>query len=316
MDFSIIITTPDKDASRPCLNSLKSLEGQYSYEVILAMGQNPSAQRNEASRHAQGDYLVFLDNDSIVSPKLLHYYTDAFSYNSNIKVVGGPSSLKPDENLFSQCVQGVFESEFGMGPFRSRYISTGVVRPTSERELILCNLCVERKFFLENGGFKLDLYPNEENEFLNRIQSGQNVWYHPLAVVYRGQRKNLKKFIKQMISYGHGRARHYKKYPHILDLIFSLPVAFFIYCSFSTVLLTLEMLPRTFMYPIFLYLLFAFFASLMKAIKCGRLSMIPTMMILFYTCHFFYGLGFIMGVLFPSPKRPDGGVVVEWVMPE
>ncbi len=55
---------------------------------------------------------------------------------------------------------------------RARYRAVGGRRRCGEKELILCNLLLSRKVFLSNGGFREDLYPNEENEFLNRLLAG------------------------------------------------------------------------------------------------------------------------------------------------
>ena len=138
-----------------------------------------------AARAAQGDYLLFLDNDSLAHPRLLRYYEDALGYEDGIGVVGGPALHHPQESLLGAAIAQVLSSPFGFGPFRSRYVAEGLVRATTERELILCNLLVKRSLFLAEGGFHTELYPNEDNEFLNRVQNKTKIFFHPLAACYR-----------------------------------------------------------------------------------------------------------------------------------
>ena len=59
--FSFIIIGKDKDECLAALNSLQGLEGDHTYEVLLATGKSPSLQRNEASLSAIGEFLIFLE---------------------------------------------------------------------------------------------------------------------------------------------------------------------------------------------------------------------------------------------------------------
>jgi cellulose synthase/poly-beta-1,6-N-acetylglucosamine synthase-like glycosyltransferase len=69
-------------------------------------------------------------------------------------------------------------------------------------------LAIRRKVFIDSGGFDERLYPNEENELLDRIVSrGMKLIHAPEMAIQRSQRRTLKLFIRQMFAYGRGRAQ-------------------------------------------------------------------------------------------------------------
>jgi succinoglycan biosynthesis protein ExoA len=313
--FSFIVIGRVENECALSLSSLRKLSGE-DYEVLLSLGVNPSEQRNEAARRATGDYLVFLDNDSRIDPRLLHYYRDALSYEPGIKIVGGPSIYDGTSSDLKLSFQAVFASAFGLGPFRARYSSIGTVRRSSENELILCNLMVDRKFFLDEGGFNTNLYPNEENEFLNRVCARAKIYYHPLAICYRDTRESFRAFAKQIFRYGKGRAKHFVRFPTIWNQIFLVPAGFTRYCLglLGTSTLALSSSERlSLLTPLLIYALFNISASIFAALGNRKLSMIIAMPLLFFACHFLYGLGFLIGVgVYPFLRRnrPAGDVRV------
>ena len=120
--YSVIITARNTEESSTALNSLLELQyGALYVEVITAIGKQPSLQRNEAAKKATGEYLLFIDSDSVVHPRLLQYYDDALSYEAGIGIVGGPAHFRSSSKNFKAAIQAFFDSAFGMGPFRARY---------------------------------------------------------------------------------------------------------------------------------------------------------------------------------------------------
>lgn len=302
--YSIIIVAKNKNEILPLLKHLESLSYDLSsYEIITSFGNNPSNQRNQAAKIATGDKLLFLDNDSIPHNKLLHYYNDAYSYSDSIKIAGGPSCEGQKSSIFQSSIGIVFSSIFGTGPIRSRYLPIGEVRNSSERELILCNLSVNRDTFLESGGFNNQLHPNEENEFLNRFSKNEIV-YHPLCIVYRFQRKNFYEFSIQMIRYGQGRSKHFKLKPSINDLIFFIPAIFSIYIlSLSFIFTSLS--PLIHSIPIILYLIINLIISSTSFFLLNKSKSFITLPIVFFFCHFFYGIGTIIGGVKKRKKKKE-----------
>jgi cellulose synthase/poly-beta-1,6-N-acetylglucosamine synthase-like glycosyltransferase len=179
-------------------------------EVLVARGTAPSRQRNEAVRQSSGEVIVFLDDDSLVSPGLLGEYLRIFERDPRVAAAGGPAEPAGDTHL--EKIFGLVLSEpLLVGRTASRYARRGRERFTDKRELILCNLAVRRRAFLEAGGFDESLYPNEENELLERLRLGGSRLVHsPAALVRRRERRALRNFLRTVWRYGRGRGLQLK----------------------------------------------------------------------------------------------------------
>ena len=190
------------------LSFLQQLEtAPYPFEILVAEGCSPSRQRNMAAGKAQGDIIYFLDDDSRVAPDCLTHVTRIME-DPEVAVVGGPSLTPPDNSLMQKIFGQALSSLFGAGAVRNRYRAVGDSRESTDKELILCNLAMRRELFLSVGGLDERLYPNEENELLDRIRNnGLKLVHEPRMAILRSQRRTLRLFIRQMFSYGRGRAQ-------------------------------------------------------------------------------------------------------------
>lgn len=217
--ISVIIPRRAEDSSEKAIQAIEQCDyPQHLLEIIEVIGESPSKQRNLAAKAAQGDLLYFLDNDSLVTPTLfsrvIKYYAGAQGTGvqdednaSEMAGVGGPN-LTPDTDGFLQKTFGyALASPFAHFTMCARYKSTGRMRYAGEKELILCNLSVRREVFLKEKGFDESMYPNEENEFINRlVEKDYRFIYDPDAYVYRSRRNRFLGFLKQLFHYGGGRA--------------------------------------------------------------------------------------------------------------
>ena len=190
------------------IDSLRELAAEpESFEILVAEGNSPSTQRNQAAQTATGDILYFLDDDSHIAPLNLQTCNSIMA-DPSVAVVGGPSLAHDTDTRIQKLFHYALTSPFGSGGVRNRYRSIGQSREATERELILCNLAVRRTVFIEAGGLDRRLYPNEENHLLDRIHhDGWKMMHHPAMFVRRSQRRNIRLFIRQMFAYGRGRAQ-------------------------------------------------------------------------------------------------------------
>ena len=269
-----------------------------SFELLCAEGRAPSRQRNLAAGEAQGEILYFLDDDACISPENCALCSDAMN-DPAVAAVGGPS-LTPASNGRRQRLFGyALSSVMGSGSVRNRYSSHGTVRETTEKELILCNLAIRRSVFLEMGGFDERLYPNEENELLDRIRAaGLKLLHIPDMVVQRSQRPTLSAFFRQMFAYGRGRAQQslISGKCHPVSLI---PLLFVIYL---VVLPCAAVLNPLFLLPLLMYLLLVILATLQSVIA-NRSLLACGLLILFPCMHIANGCGLLRGLLGGVPTR-------------
>lgn len=198
-------------------------------EIIIARGRQPSAQRNAALKAAQGEWVYFLDDDSVPDPENLRRAAAYFN-RPEVKMVGGPNLCPPDAPPLERVFALVLASWLAFGPSRARYTPVGMPRETSEKELILCNLLARRQPMLELGGFNEALYPNEENALMDELQKrGGKLIYDPELFVYRRPRSNLKSFARMLMTYGRGRAEQFRLHPTPGSALNFVPPLFCVY---------------------------------------------------------------------------------------
>lgn len=209
IDYSIIIAAPVYTADLPVLASLRECQLDAArYEIIVALGHQPSRQRNAACARARGRVLLFLDSDCRITPDYLHQLDRQWTA-LEADVLGGPVLLEGGRHAprLQRVFQTTFAHPLAVGATASRYASHGQPRLCGEAELILCNLAVKAEVFTREGGFNDALYPNEENEWLDRVAPRARVWHDPQLVVHRPQRATWEALIHTLLRYGAGRSR-------------------------------------------------------------------------------------------------------------
>jgi len=268
---------------------------QDKLEVLVAEGCQPSIQRNEAVRQSNGDILYFLDDDACPCPSNIKRLVEQHG-PSQVAVVGGPS-LAPDEDSFVQkCFESLFISPFGGAGIKNRYQSTGAVRESSEKELILCNLSFKRSVFEQFDGLNEKLFPNEENDLMVRIEhSGYKLIHDPQMKVFRSQRKNIKLFLKQILNYGRGRMEQTLLHPPSFGMAHFIPFFFLLYA------VSLPFVSNFFYrLPLFTYLILDICFSLLtlkgNLFFPEKVRKLITMIFLFPLMHLSYGAGMLWGI--------------------
>ena len=294
--ISIIIPVKPGGYVAACQHLKKVMPDDPRYEILLAEGSAPSQQRNRAAREAVADILYFLDDDSLISPENLACCYNAMS-DPAVAVVGGPS-LTPDEDSWLQQLFGqALASKFGSGAVSNRYRTHGETRKTTDKELILCNLAVRRSVFIDLNGFNECLYPNEENEFMERvISAGYCLLHAPPMLVFRSQRQTLKAFIRQMFSYGRGRGQQ-TLITQSYSVTSFIPLFFVAYLILSLIYIKYLIL----LSPLLIYVCAALVSSLSVLKRTGRLSSLLLLGI-YPLMHIVNGVGLLWGVL---SGRPD-----------
>ena len=299
MGFSFVIPHREEESIEATVLEIKKIGKKLKmpYEIIVSSGNHPSLQRNICAKQASKDYLYFIDNDSKINERSLILSYELLRQEKTISVLGGPCLLLKPCSFFELCVQEALSNELVVGKIASRYRSIGKKRLTNSSEIILCNLIVKKNDFELVGGFNLKLYPNEENDLVDRFsQQNKRVLYHPQVYVEKPHRKNLWQFVKQMSTYGRGRAEQTKanskkNYFHpsfySLLLVVSLIGALF-YLPLNVFVFFIE--NGTFLYGLYLFYIFA-----KSSVKRKRFLFYLPLTI--FCCHFFYLSSFLIGLM-------------------
>lgn len=299
---TIIIAAPPDMAEVKAALAIRQLDYPPELlEIIVARGRQPSVQRNEAVKAAAGDWIYFLDDDSIPDRENLRRAANLFR-EPEVAMVGGPNVCPTDAPALEKVFAVVLASWLAFGPSRARYVPVGVARNAGEKELILCNLAVRRADFLALGGFNEALYPNEENALMDGLQQkNRRLVYDPQFVVHRRPRRTLKAFCKMLMNYGRGRAEQFRLHPTPGSALNFVPPGF---CFYLGLLIVTELaghnqlslqLRLAVAAPLGIYLLAVLLQTLVSLPMTGLIRGLLAMPLL-VASHVFYGLGFWRGL--------------------
>jgi hypothetical protein len=270
--------------------------------ILVARGQQPSAQRNAALKAAHADIIYFLDDDSAPEPGNLRRAMSHFQ-DPKVQMVGGPNLCPLDAPPIEQVFALVLASWVAFGPSRARYAAVGQVRATSEKELILCNLLARRQSMLDLGGFNEALYPNEENALMDELQKqGGKLIYDPRLLVRRRPRSNLKAFARMLMTYGRGRAEQFRVHPTPGSVLNFVPPLLCVYVVALPFLLALASIGKVCLLPLACYILAVLTQALVLAVG-GQVFQSLAAIPLIVLTHILYGSGFWHG-LFTTLRRP------------
>ena len=307
--FSIIIPVKPGGYVAACEQLNRVMPDEPWYEILLAEGNAPSQQRNGAARAATGEILYFLDDDSLATADNFTRCAAAMG-DSSVAVVGGPSLTPPGDSWLQQLFGAALASPFGSGGVRNRYRRYGALRATTDKELILCNLAIRRSHFIELGGFNERLYPNEENEFMERVViAGHRLLHDPAMCIERSQRSTLKAFVRQMFAYGRGRGEQ-TLLTGSWSLVSFVPLIFDLYL----IMLLLGILSSPLLFvPLAAYLIVDTVSTILELLRSRRLSSLLLIGI-FPLMHCVNGLGLVLGLLRGvPPPRHDSDIRIRWV---
>ena len=202
------------DAETPLLQRARELaqEGGIALQVIhdpVAAGEK----RNRGVAAAQGEYIAFTDDDTILREDWLRAAVQHLAQNPDYAGVGGPN-FTPREGLpFAKAVGRIFGSKF---LFRFRY-TTGHDEPCEVDHNPTCNYVLRREA-VAGIGFHPTLWPGEDVEFDIRLQqAGHRILYAPDVVVWHHRRSRPLAFLRQMFNYGVTRAQVTRMHPDSFD---------------------------------------------------------------------------------------------------
>lgn len=134
-----------------CTDRTEEIARAHGCKLVSQEGKNLAAIRNAGAHHATGDFLVTIDADSYMSPKLL---ADIARCLSNDRIVGGGVMMLPERWSF-----GIFFTYLALIPVATLYrISAGV---------FFCR----RETFEKLGGFNESWFTAEDIEFARRLRA-------------------------------------------------------------------------------------------------------------------------------------------------
>lgn len=185
-----------------CVDSIKR-EGVE--DIIVVSEGNKSESRNSGAKMANGDILLFFDDDVKLREGCVKELLAPFS-DEKTAVVGGVNIAFSNIVFEEQIGASLLASPITMFRSAARYTPRGDVRKSDESEVLSAVMAVRKDVFLKVGGFPANVIPCEENVLVNKIQElGYTIIYNPFAVVYHRRPKIFMEYFRTIFNYGKGR---------------------------------------------------------------------------------------------------------------
>lgn len=264
-------------------------------EIIIEEGKNPSAQRNRGILKSKGEIIGFTDDDCSMDADWLNNAIKFFS-DASVGVVGGPNLTPKDSSFLSYCFGLASSSYFGTATMSTRYEKKKVKGEVTEQNLIFNNLFVKHEIFKKGLMLNEALFPNEENEFLNRVKKNDyKLVYEPEVNVYHPRMNNFKKFARQLYGYGTGRAHQTYIQPDSFKLLYLIPTLFTLglFIFLGSIAFQIKLLTKILLLFLGIYVLLSLAISLRITLKEKNLKVLPLMPLIFFIIHTSYGIGFL-----------------------
>lgn len=265
--------------------------------------------RNAGVEIAQGSFLAFLDDDSIVPPNWISLALSHFR-DPNVGVVGGPALPLPDDNFHHRMGGYLFSSPFAVGFASVRYRRLASTRQTGERNLLTANTVVRRAAFDAVNGFDSKQVRSEDSDFYFRVKKkGYDLLYVPDVFVWHRSKPTFFPVIHKVFYYAAGRAVLMMRKPQTIQVAYLIPTSFVLG---MLILALLAIVSQEFLYLFlgivgvygitnFMHALYIFMRR-EHSIAGAALIFVTTPLI-----HTAYGLGILFGVY---KYITDGGVKV------
>ena len=263
---------------------------------IFASGKvGPARKRDMGAEEADGEFLVFLDDDSYPETDLLDV-ADRFFCDATVVALGGPAITPPSDSFWQRVSGAVFLSRFS-GGVPERYVPVGKVKQVDDWPSV--NLMVRKDAFLDIGGFDSPYWPGEDTKLcLDLIKkTGKKILYIPEMKVWHHRRVGLFAHLKQIGAYGIHRGFFAKKYPETSRrLLYMVPSAFALFVILTPFSLVFNLLSWLFLagWGIYFLAIIKAFSDICKFEK-KTVGFAACYYIVF--THIWYGIRFLQGLM-------------------
>jgi glycosyltransferase involved in cell wall biosynthesis len=186
----------DDGGSEPLEPVIGAVTGQLNIQLIQQVNKGPASARNAGAKHAEGEVLVFIDDDCRPDKHWL-------------RLLAGSTAVCRGDMAGGRIINGEVDNPYSAA---SQQLVTYLYEYFNSEESELSffttsNLAVPAKRFHHMGGFDttFSLPAGEDREFCDRWQSsGYSIRYVHEAVVHHHHCLNFTGFLAQHFRYGCG----------------------------------------------------------------------------------------------------------------
>lgn len=253
---------------------------QFTLRYFYKENSGPGPTRNYAAAYASGEYLLILDSDCIVPPHYIESIEQELQ-TSPCDAFGGSDCAHHSFTPTQKAISYSMTSFFTTGGIRGGKKKLDRFYPRS------FNLGIRKKTFDALNGFSAMRFGEDIDLSIRIFDNGYSCRLFPEAWVYHKRRTDLKKFFKQVHNSGIARINLYKRHPHSLKLVHTLPALFTLGLALCIILALWQ--PLLLLLPLIYACILCTDAAIQyKSLKIGILAIAAS-----YVQLIGYGTGFI-----------------------
>ena len=215
--FEILVV--DDGSTDSTEDLVKRFERDYPVPLryLQQANRKQGSARNLGSQQAEGEFLVFLGDDTVPAPSFLEEHARARSKpridpcSSRLVVIG--YTPWPQEYRQTRFMRYIVEEgwQFGFSLIQDP-------EDISFNFFYTSNLSISRSFFWESGGFdeSFQEYGWEDIELGHRLQQlGMHLVFHREAIAYHHHPTSLESFVQRQRKVGSSAWRFYQMHPQL-----------------------------------------------------------------------------------------------------
>ena len=284
-DFEVLII--EDGSSLRCDEVCKAYEGKLDLHYYFKPNSGRSETRNYGMDRASGNYFIIFDSDCIMPSEYIET-VKRYLNEDYVDCYGGPDAADSSFNDMQKAISYAMTSMLTTGGIRG---ATKNVNKFSPRSF---NMGISKEVYEKIGGYKNMI--GEDIDLSFRIkEAGFKTRLFPEARVFHKRRVDLKKFFRQVNTFGKARILLNTLHPGTLKLVHMLPACFVIGNIFLVLAAIISLICRwtywwIWLLPIAVYVLAIFVESYIrnKKLKIALMSIAAC-----YSQLFGYGTGFI-----------------------
>ncbi len=290
----IIIDGESEDGS---LNIIKNLQQDFPNVKLFS---NPSKKTaislNIGIKNSMSEVIIILGAHTVLDKNFIFYNNKIL--NEQKVVACGGTQLNIGDTYIQKVIGLTMESPFAMASSSYRWSKNEQYVDT------VVYAAYKRYLFDDVGYFEEDYTISEDAEFNWRIRkAGYKIYYSPKIITYYYPRKTIGKFLKQMFKYGILRVNVQKKHIDSIKIMHLIPPIFVMSLILFVILLIANVIDIN---VIIIILLLYFGLNIIvssTSVSSKKLKYLIFIPILTFLLHFFWGIGFLAGLVLPRSKK-------------
>ena len=219
-DYEIIVV--EDGSSKRAEDKIPIYQSRLPLRYLLqANNLGPAAARNLGSKQARGQYLVFVDSDTALTPRYFVCLEKALGTRQEVVFGGGTEALPRDSSLLQQAIHYSMSARLSTGGIRGRTQSMESFKPRTH------NMVLRSDIFAQVGGFNAKLRYGEDVDLSIRLErAGYRAKLLREVEVFHYRKDNLGSFFEQVYQSGRARValgrlhRRSTQFVHLLPLFF------------------------------------------------------------------------------------------------